>query len=280
MVIRANTEEPTPKPTQTPPGPRVEGGSPVGAPGSVYGKATSSNKGGVTVVELPERDSSVLVEREALGSPSYIGSGDLYGRVSDPMSGYWVESLTNTDATALWASIPESTRRTIDKIAKMKWPTATGEGLWEKAVKGSAASTRRGRPMTAFDWIGEYSAGLVGNETGAPGAGRGPRSTFTMENESDLRSTADAIGSEVLGRGVTEEEFQRVLKKVRSAERSQPTVTTRMGGQTVTESGITAEGRKDLITDMLMQGPEAKEFTQATTMMDAFYKALSEGPRG
>jgi hypothetical protein len=115
---------------------------------------------------------------------------------------------------------------------------------------------------------------------GKQGGAGGPRASVTFASEPDLRSTADAIGSEVLGRGVTEEEFQRVLKKVRSAERSQPTVTTRMGGQTVTESGITAEGRKDLITDMLMQGPEAKEFTQATTMMDAFYKALSEGPRG
>lgn len=280
MVARPKAEEPTPKPTQTPPGPRTEGGAPVGRPGSVYPKAVGSSRGGVTVVELPERDSAVLVERAAVGSPSYIGSGDLYGRVSDPMSGYWVESLSGTDATSLWATLPEDTRIQIDNIAKMKWPTATGEGLWEKAVKGSAASTRRGQPMTAFDWIGEYSAGLVGNETGASGVGRGPRSTFTMASERDLRSTADAIGAEVLGRAITDEEFQKVLRRVRTVEQAEPTVTRRTGAGTVTESGLTAEGRKDLITEMLMKGPEAKEFAQATTMMDAFYQALSEGPRG
>lgn len=274
---------------QEKPGPRTEGGAPVNRPGSVYNKSKERDRDGSTVVELPSRDANVLVERSpgALGSPAYIGSGDLYGNIADPNSGYWVESLSVTDATASWASLPPETRQQIDRIAKMKWPTATGEGLWEKAVKGSAASNKRGQPMTAFDWIGEYAAGLMGNETGAGGVGTrgvgsggGPTARVTMMNERDLRMTADSIASEVLGRGVTDDEFQKVLRRVRSAEQAEPTVTRVQDGAVVTESGLSSEGRQDIITQMLMKGPEAEDFTKATTMMDAFYKALSEAPRG
>lgn len=136
-----------------------------------------------------------------------------------------------------------------------------------------------GGQLAFDDWLDWYSS----TSGGAAGGGRGGRATtttVTMANERDLRSTADAIGAEVLGRAITEDEFERVLKKVRSAETAEPTVSRATPTGTVTESGLTAEGRKDLITEMLMKGPEAKEFAQATTMMDAFYQALSEGPRG
>jgi hypothetical protein len=274
---------------QEKPGARTEGGAPVNRPGSVYGSTKGRDRDGNTVMELPSRDANVLIERApgALGSPAYIGSGDLYGNVADPMSGYWVESLSVTDATASWANLPEETRRQIDQIAKLKWPTATGEGLWEKAVKGSAASNKRGQPMTAFDWIGEYSAGLVGNETGSGGAGTrgvggsiGPRTSVSMASERDLRNTADAVASTVLGRAVTDEEFQRVLEQVRSAEKSEPTVTTSTGGMTTTQAGLTAEGRQSIIQEALMQGPEAEDFGKATKMMDLFYSALEARPEG
>lgn len=268
------------------PKPRTDEGGPATA-GSVYGKATGRNKGEDTVVELPAREAGALIEREALGSPAYIGSGDLYGNVADPMSGYWVESMTVTDAKVSWANLPAETRQTIDRIAKMKWPTATGEGLWEKASAGSAASVKRGQPMTTFDWIGNYAAGLVGDGTGGVSAGSrgvggysGPRETVTMASERDLRAAVDAMAAQVLGRAATEDEFKKALEQVRSAERAEPQITTTGVGRTVTQSGLTAEGRSSIIQEALMQGPEAEDFGKATKMMDLFYSALEARPEG
>jgi hypothetical protein len=116
------------------------------------------------------------------------------------------------------------------------------------------------------------------DEAAATGAYRGPIQAVTRSSERDLRMTADALASDLLGRAVTDEEFQKVLAKVRSAEVAEPTVTTRATGSTVTESGLSAEGRKDIIREALSKGPEAQEFTQATTMMDLFGKWLERRP--
>jgi hypothetical protein len=182
-----------------------------------------------------------------------------------------------SDVPNFYALTPQD-RSLFENAARKVHPLKTGSSYYDELISASYDLSTRGIYFSPQQLAAQAYGGSAAG--GRAGVASGPRETVTLASEPDLRSTADAIGAEVLGRGVTEEEFQRILKRVRSAERSQPTVTTRMGGQTVTESGITAEGRKDLITDMLMQGPEAKEFTQATTMMDAFYKALSEGPRG
>lgn len=108
----------------------------------------------------------------------------------------------------------------------------------------------------------------------------GPKSTVTVTGERDLRMAADAIASTILGRAITNNEFQKVLKQVRAAERAEPTVTTTAGGMTTTQSGLTAEGRQNIIRDALMQGPEAEDFGKATKMMDLFYSALEARPEG
>ena len=115
------------------------------------------------------------------------------------------------------------------------------------------------------------------NRNRVPG---GPRATISLASERDLRSAVDAMASQVLGRAATEDEFQSALAQVRSAERSDPTISTRVGGTTVTESGLTAEGRSSIIRESLMKGPEAEEFGKATKMMDLFYSALEARPSG
>lgn len=135
------------------------------------------------------------------------------------------------------------------------------------------------KPKDFYTWLGEYQPPIAPS-TGTGGGYKGPTRTVTLSNEGDLRSTADAVASEVLGRAVTEEEFQKVLKKVRSAEKTQPTITTSVPGSTVSQTGLTAEGRKDIIQETLMAGPEARDFGQATKMMDLFYSALNARPEG
>jgi hypothetical protein len=99
-------------------------------------------------------------------------------------------------------------------------------------------------------------------------------------NERDLRSTADAVASTVIGRAVSEEEFKKILQQVRTAERAEPTVSTSNVASSVTQAGLSAEGRQDIIRDALMKGPEAEDYTKATTMMDIFNKALESRPDG
>jgi len=112
------------------------------------------------------------------------------------------------------------------------------------------------------------------------GAYTGPRATVTMASERDLRAAVDAMASQVLGRAATDDEFQDALNQVREAERTEPTITTTGVGRTVTQSGLTAEGRSSIIQEALMQGPEAEDFGKATKMMDLFYSALEARPEG
>ncbi len=178
-----------------------------------------------------------------------------------------------------FAALPEKDIRRLRGIAKsigMDTNYTSLKWLWGQATNDVAEAYSRGRRVSIWDYLESMPGEDVGTGSGVGGVSR----SITMANARDLRSTADAIGAEVLGRAITDEEFQKVLRRVRTVEQAEPTVTRRTGAGTVTESGLTAEGRKDLITEMLMKGPEAKEFTQATTMMDAFYQALSEGPSG
>lgn len=196
------------------------------------------------------------------------------------------DRYSKADANALWDELPAETQDAITQIARAQGGRS-GRALWERSVNSSFLSSKRGSARSPWEFLEDSaekvaSSGLTGGRTYGGGGGgySGPRETVTLANERDLRTTADSVAAEVLGRPVTDDEFERVLKRVRKAERSEPTVTTSGVGRTVTESGLTAQGRQDIITEMLMQGPEAEDFMKATTMMDAFYKALSEGPRG
>lgn len=135
--------------------------------------------------------------------------------------------------------------------------------------------------VNVFDLLSNAPRGVQdgGGRSGSR-AYTGPTATTTLASERDLRSTADAVASTVIGRGITDEEFQKVLKQVRVAERAEPTVTTPGRGSSVTQSGLSAQGRQDIIRDALMKGPEAKDYSKATKMMDVFYKALESRPEG
>jgi len=198
------------------------------------------------------------------------------------------DRYSKADANALWDQLPVDTQDAITEIAKAQGGRS-GRALWERSVNSSFLSTKQGAmqadarsPWEFIEEAAEKAAasGATGARTTGARGYSGPTQTITMASERDLRITADTIASEVLGRGVTDEEFQKVLKKVRTAEQSEPTVTTSGVGRTVTQSGLTAEGRQDIITRALMQGPEAEDFGKATKMMNLFYSALEARPAG
>ena len=192
---------------------------------------------------------------------------------------------TREQALAEFGAFSDKDRRRLARLAEAAGVDTKFSSLqwfWQQGVNNAEAAYAAGQRVSPWDylesWAQEPAARTAGR--GGFGGGGGPTARVTMMNERDLRMTADSIASEVLGRGVTDEEFQKVLRRVRSAEQAEPTVTRVQDGAVVTESGLSSEGRQDIITQMLMKGPEAEDFTKATTMMDAFYKALSEAPRG
>jgi hypothetical protein len=79
----------------------------------------------------------------------------------------------------------------------------------------------------------------------------------------------------MLGRAVTDEEYQRIWKRTRKAEQTQPQITQSGTGYSTTEQGLTAEGRQDIVQNILAKKPEYEEFQKATTLMSWFDEALS-----
>jgi hypothetical protein len=159
-----------------------------------------------------------------------------------------------------------------------KYPGGVAGGL-SNAIDVYTAYTADGGTLNFTQWLDWYSSGGTGGEDDG-GKYTGPRSTITFASERDLRTTADTVASEVLGRGITDEEFKKVLDKVRKAEQAEPTVTTPGTATTISQSGLSAQGRQDIITNALMKGTEAEDFGKATKMMDLFYSALEARPEG
>lgn len=193
---------------------------------------------------------------------------------------------TREQALAEFGAFSDRDRRRLSRLAEAAGVDTKFSSLqwfWQQGVNNAEAAYAAGQRVSPWDylesWAQEPAAGRSGRGGGFGGGG-GPTARVTMMNERDLRMTADSIASEVIGRGVTDQEFQKILRRVRSAEMAEPGMTRVQGNAVVTEPGLSSEGRQDIITQMLMQGPEAEDFTKATTMMDAFYKALSEAPRG
>lgn len=130
-----------------------------------------------------------------------------------------------------------------------------------------------------FDWYVSTAAPREEAGGGRGGGGySGPQRTTTLQNEDDLRRMADQLSAQLVGRAVNDDEFEKALKSVRTAERENPTVTTSTTGSTVSESGISAEGRQDILERSLSKNPEAKDFTMATQMMGWFDEWLGGKP--
>lgn len=239
----------------------------------------------------PQADASrVLLGRE----PARPGLGPGAGMV--PMSTS-VYDITRKDSsgwlTNLEANNPQDYNAFVGLLRASGFlgPRASSKesirDATDRAAKQAAARYAAGQTEDV-DLIDYLFSRVEGPGTDMGGGGRsgraaaytGPRTSVTLASERDLRNTADAIASTVLGRGITDEEFQSVLEKVRTAERAEAQVTTGGTAMTTTQAGLSAEGRQDVITRALMQGPEAEEFGRATKMMDLFYSALEARPEG
>lgn len=205
----------------------------------------------------------------------------------------WTNSAQNTwmsksEAIGLYGKLPQWQRDMFDGIAAAS-PSGmdSGRSVYERYVDSAAAYESQGLRRTPAELaMQDVNGGVVafdpsgGDSSSGGGRGySGPVSTVTNYNEADLRIMADSIGSEVLGRGVTDKEFRKVLAKVRAAESANPSVSGGAAAASMTNvSGLSQQGREDVMTRALLKQNGAEEFTLATKMMGLFNQALEGRP--
>ena len=220
---------------------------------------------------------------QANTAPTGLAAGYLVKNVTEnPFDNRIFNNLTQAQAISEWDDptgyLNSKLKKQLDEMAKeMGTSSSTGKGLWTRAVTNSYNRSRKGQKVSPFQSVQEiysdYSEELE-EDGGKKKKYTGPTSSVTLANESDLRETANAVASAVLGRGIKDEEFQEVLKKIRNQEIAQPSISTPSTGYNVTQTGLSADGRKNIIRDSLMKGPEAEDYGKATKMMGVFAKAL------
>lgn len=201
---------------------------------------------------------------------------------SDYSSPTWNKEYSQSDTNLEWDSLDADYQQSVLELAKSRGGRS-GSALWEKAVAISEKSVRDGDPKTPFQILYEMgmrgatpsSNGPGGRGPGGGGSGggsAGPRVTYSNADAFSVRAIADSVSMEMLGRGVSQKEMERILKRVRKYENRNPSVTTadRSSG------GVSSAGYEEVVSRLIAKNPEYGDYQKATTMMDWFDSALNE----
>jgi hypothetical protein len=238
------------------------------------GSYGAGSKFGVTV---PKTFDEIFVETGTLGGVI---------KASDPTSAFYASRRQPSDVPNFEA-LPAAERQLFDIAAKSIHPMKTGsnyytdliEASWDLSTKGVYKSPQQ---LAYEAYVGSAGPAAGAGGTGGRGGGRaaaytGPVESITKLADSDIRATADAVAIEILGRGATDEEIKKITQRMRQAEMQQPQVTTRQGpGRTVTEQGLSAQGRDDILRDVLSKNPDFQQYQLDTTVMDAMVNFVNK----
>lgn len=267
---------------------------------SVDGNTFTSSGGGKTW--FPKPYGSKTWTPNLIISTGAIGQG--VEALNDPESGVYNAWYSTSDAGGAFNALAPNQKYIFDLYAaglrKSKENTrATGESVFRDFIDISAYRGQSGEQITPIQlaweqlqqkgWIGKDGAPTFDPSSvrggGGSGAYNGPvtSTTYTYANQSDVRDLADQIGMEMVGRGVTAEEWDKIKKRVRKLESRRPDVvtTTPQGDAartTVQQQGLTNADRQNVIENILAKNPEYGDYQKATTLMDWFDKAISERP--
>lgn len=243
--------------------------------GSIRGKGAQSDPtkgpGSVTVsTTRPGNAPSTVYMGQAAppNVPFAVSPRPVVVDIDQAESAYTSPDAYNRFMTKEW-------KQWTDGLAKFIDYRRTGSSLWSDAISASQSLKKQGIDVSPMQWLIDV-AKEKGYTFGTSPDGESERSRgvtasrrISRTSERDLKLTADAIASEVLGRAITDEEFNKIVSKVRSAEVSDAPM-----------GGLSAAGQQDLIRDELMMSPDSEEFGRATKMMDLFYSALESRPSG
>lgn len=139
------------------------------------------------------------------------------------------------------------------------------DAAWRQLVEDAAEDG-----VSPLDLLKEGQAGYLGaGGYGSGGSGGGGTSmSYTQANKADVRVLANAVAEEMIGRRISDTEFDRMLKKVRKEEDKSPTVTTRSGKTSRTKEGITDAERQEVLEEVLRENPEWKKYQMDTAALD------------
>jgi hypothetical protein len=151
------------------------------------------------------------------------------------------------------------------------------EGAWNDAVTDASRSG-----VSVFTLLGGTTPlDGDGDGDGDRGSGgsrgySGPVSSTTFMDERDVDRTANALALELIGRPLSDKELAKVTKRLRSEESANPTVTTPGVGSSMTESGLSAEGRSDVLREVISENPDFQQFQVDHTVLDSMLASLSK----
>lgn len=195
------------------------------------------------------------------------------------------DRYSKSDAEALWDQLPQQTQDALTQIARSQGGRS-GKAFWERTIQSSYLSTKQGFPQSPWDII-QSSGGEVTSASGRGGRGGraaaydGPvvSENVSQYSEGDIARLATDIGLELLGRQPTEQELNRINKRVRAAEMATPAVTTQEQvapgkTRTVTEAGLAQSDREQIMREVLQQNPEFEQYQVNTTVLDTILSTI------
>ena len=241
-------------------------------------------------------------------TPNLIISSGAAGQgaeaLTNPESGVYNAWYSTTDAGGSFNALAPNQQYVFNLYAaglrqSKENKRATGESVFKDFIDISAYRGQSNEQITPIQlvweqlqqrgWIKEDGSPTFNPGAGGPGSGPGSYNgpvtdtDTTYANEANIRDLADQVGLAMVGRGVSDEEFQKILKRVRKVEAGNPQVSTRTpkgdaAVNTVTSQGVTDADRQDVIERILARNPEYGDYQKATTLMSWFDKAISERP--
>ena len=270
---------PNPESSSEPPAPRTQEGRPLND-ASLFDKDAAAGK---TQVDVPKYGSqtSKFAWMPQQWSDVTVNTASLSGvlAASDKNSATWNQQVAAADTNLSWDDLSAEDQDTITDLAKARGGRS-GSALWERAVALSERSVRDGDPRTPYYFLNTMM-GKVGDSGSSGGSGgsrgySGPVSSTTFMDERDVDRTANALALELIGRPLSDKELAKVTKRLRSEESANPTVTTPGVGSSVTDSGLSAEGRSDVLREVISENPDFQQFQVDHTVLDSMLASLSK----
>ena len=213
------------------------------------------------------------------GAPTQPYIRTMYDLTRGDASG-WLTQLRATDRTS-YSNLMDMLRATEYLGPRAKSP-ASELDAFKKAANEASARYLTGETENVdvieyiYSQLGQGGAGGDGTG-GGRGGYKGPVASRTMQAESDIKATANALAIELIGRPVDDKELDRIVKRMRGAEMAQPQVTTSVPGSSVTKQGLTPQGREDILREVISKNPEFIDYQLDTTVMDLMLEDIDTG---
>lgn len=209
----------------------------------------------------------------------------------------YYEKVSSTIAEDMLAEQPLWVQQAFTDTAEALGGAHTPTGLWTSYVNRSRYYSSHGINLDAVDLFmadlasespllptGSSSSGggsYGGGGYGGGGGGGATSMTINLSNKEDARAVIDQLAFQMVGRNVTDVEFNQYYKALLKAERRNPqtvSVSTDENGNPVqtVEGGLGAEGRTQLLKEQVAKSQGYAEYQVGSTALNLMANYLRE----